>query len=444
MNIKLYFIVLFAGSLSAQLPQKITLKDALGYALQNKADAKKAKLQIKESQAQVVETAGDLYPHISLSGNAVYNPLLQKYALPGELFGMPGTTVMSTLGGKWATTAGVSLSQNIFNMPVFARLKAAKTTREFYQLNATLTNEQVIERVATAYYNVFVQKEQLEAINSNYTVTKKTRDIIYGLWKNGLAKRIDLDKVDVQLANVNSAKQQLVNAVKLQENALKFYMGMPIATPIELSKADFNPAPILLDSNIDVEDRTEFKLLKKQEQLLLVQKRISRSSHYPSLSVSAGYFYQGMGPKFPIGAKETDDVYWSNYASIGLNLFIPLFSGFTIKAKVDQAKAELQKLREDLDDAKLSMELDYQNAKVQINNSLELINNQKENVNLAQKVMNNMQNNYINGLSTLTDLLEAQNSLVQTKNNYSNAVLQFKIAEIQLLKAKGSLYTLMK
>jgi outer membrane protein TolC len=70
------------------------------------------------------------------------------------------------------------------------------------------------------------------------------------------------------------------------------------------------------------------------------------------------------------------------------------------------------------------------------------LNNQKANAELAQEVFANTQNNYNNGLATLTDLLDAESSLNQAQNNYSTALLDYKIAEVQLLKSKGELKTL--
>lgn len=61
---------------------------------------------------------------------------------------------------------------------------------------------------------------------------------------------------------------------------------------------------------------------------------------------------------------------------------------------------------------------------------------------MAQEVLDNTQNNYANGLATLTDLLEAENALTDAKNNYSQALLEYKIAEIEMIKSKGELRSL--
>ena len=59
-----------------------------------------------------------------------------------------------------------------------------------------------------------------------------------------------------------------------------------------------------------------------------------------------------------------------------------------------------------------------------------------------QEVYDNTQNNYINGLASLTDLLDSENSLVEAQNNYNTALLDYKLAEIQLIKSRGELKSL--
>jgi len=442
-GIALLMVLLAAPSLRAQVPaQQLTLKDAVKYALENKADAKKAKLSVENSEYQIEEVRGKALPTITANGGLTYNPILQLNALPGDFFGAPGTTILAPLGQKWNSLAGVNLTQAIFDQTVFTGLKAAKTTREFYLVNAQLTEEQVIERVANNYYQVYVQRQKLEVIDSTYKNTEKVRNIIKGQFDNGLARKIDLDRMNVNLSNINTQRQTLINAVQLQENTLKFYIGMPIETPITLPKTEFKVTPLALNESPDVTNRSEYQLLKKQELLYYYNKKAIIAEYYPSLSLTAGYNYLGQGPVMPWFAKPADGVYWSDYSSIGLNLKVPIFKGFSTRARVRQATIQLKKTEEDIKDTKLSLDLAYRNAATQIKNSLITIANQKENVKLAQDVMDNTQNNYQNGLATLTDLLDAENSYIEAQNNYTTALLDFKLAEVQLIKAKGELRTL--
>lgn len=434
-------MVLLAGpTLQAQV-QELTLKDAVTYALKNKADARKAKLQIENAEYQIQEVRSQALPQVTVNGNLTYNPILQLSAVPGDLAGQPGTTLLIPFGTNWSALGGVNVNQAIFDMAVFTGLKAARSTREFYQINAQLTDEQVIENVAKNYYQVYVQRQKLVVIDSNFANTTKVRNIIKGQFDNGLARKIDLDRMNVNLSNISTQRQQLINGVQLQENALKFYMGMPINTPIVIPESEFSVTPLSLEENVNVTQRSEYQLLKKQEQLLGFQKKSIQALYYPTLSLTGGYNYQALGNNFPLFSSH-NGTNWFDAASIGLNLKIPVFTGFGTRARVRQADVDIRSLQEDLTDTQLALQLDYENARTQINNSLITIDNQKENVVLAQQVLDNTQNNYQQGLATLTDLLDAENSYIEAQNNYNSALLDFKLAEVQLIKSKGELRTL--
>jgi outer membrane protein TolC len=422
--------------------KKLTLKEAITYALENKSDAKKAKLKVENSEYQIQEVRSRALPQIYANGGLTYNPIIQTTVIDGAGFGAPGTTIQAAFGQKWNSTAGVSLTQALFDQSVFTGLKAAKTTREFYQINEQLSEEQVIERVANNYYQVYVQRQKLNVLDSNYVNTTKVKNIIKGQFDNGLAKKIDLDRILVKISNINTQRQQVLNAVQLQENALKFYIGMPIESNITIPQTEFQVTPQALSEAPNTANRTEYLLLKKQEQLLTFQKKADEAAYYPTLSLSAGYNFIGQGPQMPIGAKPVDGVYWSDFSSIGLNLKVPIFTGFGNKAKVKQADVALRTLKEDINDTKLGLDLAYENAKIQIDNSVITIKNQKENALLAQEVLDNTRNNYLQGLASLTDLLDAENALTEAQNNYTSAILDYKLAEIQLIKSKGELKTL--
>lgn len=435
-------LLFFVVSMGAQEIKSLTLNDAVTYALQNKAEAKKARLQIENGAYEIQEIRSRALPQIAASGSLNYNPILQTTVIDGAGFGQPGTTIQAAFGQKWSSGAGISLNQAIYDQSVFIGLKAAKSTREFYQINAQLTDEQIIEKVANAYYQVYVTRQNLNVLDNNLKNTSKVKDIIQGQFDNGLAKKIDLDRTLVRISNINTQRQQTINAVALQENSLKFLMGMPIATKISIPETAFEITANAFTQTPDLTTRTEYLLLKKNEQLLQFQKKSVQAAYYPKLSLAGSYNYIGQGPEMPWFKKPEDGVYWSDYAAIGLNLNIPIFTGFGTRAKVRQAENKLQSIKVDLEETKLSLDLEYENARTQIENSLISIKNQQQNATLAQEVLTNTNNNYVQGLASLTDLLDAENALVEAQNNYTTSLLDYKLAEIQLIKSKGELKTL--
>ncbi len=421
-----------------QETKNLSLKDAINFALTNKLEAKKAKLSIENADFQIMETRSQALPNISANGGLTYNAILQQSALPGEFFGQPaGSIVLVPFGQKWISTAGVSLTQNIFDMSVFTGLRAAKSTREFYQINSALTDEQIIEKVATAYYEVFVAQEKFNVSDSTYNNTKKTRDVIKGQFDNGLAKKIDLDRTVVKLNNNDTERQKAANQVILNENALKFLIGMPISTAIVLVKEDVAVRPMFTEAKPDVEQRNEFQLMRTEEKLLVFQKKATTAGFYPTLSLNANYNYQGLGNEFPWFETPQNGVYWTDYSSIGLNLKIPIFTGFGTRAKVGQADVALREHQAEMEDTKLRLTKEFEDASTNIKSNLATLESQRNNVTLAESVLSDTRNNYYNGLAPLTDLLDAENELTTARNNYNTALLEYKKAEIQLMKSKG-------
>lgn len=437
---------LSASAKAQQQPVTLTLKDALQYALKNSSDARKAALDIENGNYKIEETRARALPQLSLSSSLTDQYKKQSFVFDSS-FIKPGATgaILVPSGTTWNSLSSVNLQQAIYDQSVFTGLKAAKSTQQYYQLAAQLTDEQIIEQVATAYYQVLVQRQNLVVIDSNIKNTTRVHDIINGQYENGLAKKIDVDRTQVTISNLKAQRQQLINAATQQENALKFYMGMEIATPVSIPPSQLDsitPADVPMLDSLDISERTEYKILKKQDELYTYNLAAYKAEYYPTLSLSASHSLNGVSEKFVVFRGEKHQGYWFDYGSASLNLRVPLFNGFATKARVRQANVSLEKNREDIRNTTLSLNLAYENAKTQIHNSLITLDNQKENVQLAQEIFFNTQNNYNNGLAPLTDLLDSENSLTQAQNNYSSALLDYKIAQIQLIKSQGQLKTL--
>lgn len=436
----------FLGSAIAQDSTTLNLKDALQYALHNYADARKAKLDIENAAYQIDEVRSRALPQVSGTGGLNYNPLLQMSALPGELNPVnPGQTLLVAFGQKWNANLGLGVTQNLFDQSVFTGLKAAKTTREFYQLNSQLTEEKVIEQVASSYYQVYIQRQQIVNIDSNINTTKEVFKVIRGQYENGLGKKIDVDRIEVKLSNLNSQRLQLLNVLSLYENQLKFFIGMPVTTPVRFPTLPRDSQVVYaldLPDTLDVAGRTEIKVLGKQQDLLDFKKESVKAEYYPTLSLSGSYSYQGLANTFPVLKGSAKGANWFDVSTVGLSLKVPIFNGRATRSRIKQADIEIRKLQEDVNQAKQSLNLDYENAKTQIKNAILNLNNQRKNIGLAQTVFENTQNNYQQGLAPLTDLLDAQGALFDAQNAYNISQLDYRTAEVKLLKAKGELKSL--
>jgi len=432
----LVVLILTAAGSRAQTVN-LTLRDALNYALQNNENIKKSRLAVLNGQYQTDEIRARALPQVNGTATLTDQLIIPQLIVGNQVFKM---------GRQWNGNAGVNFSQQLFNQQVFTGLKAAKAGESFYNLSAELTEENILQQVATNYYQLLVTREQLKTIDANITSISKIENTVANQFKNGLAKRIDLDRVRVNLTNVKTQREQVANAITQQENVLKFYIGMPIGTEVNIPVTELNKittdAQTLSDS-FNINELTQYQLLKKQEELLQYQKKAAKAEYYPSLALTGNYGYTSTSDNFDIfkGGNSTATKY--DASAIGLSLSIPVFDGFARKSRVKQADIEIQQIQEDLKNTSNSLTLAHRNANLSIRNNINTINSQQANVKLAQQVYASTQNNYNNGLASLTDLLNAETSLVDAQNSYNQALLNYKLAEIQLIQSNGNIKSLL-
>ncbi|WP_026903292.1 TolC family protein [Pedobacter glucosidilyticus] len=429
-------ISLSIAKLSTAQQINLTLKDALQYAIKNNENIKKAKLDIDGGRYKTEEVRAQALPQLNANSSLAYNPILGQIVFGDQSI---------QIGRRWNAQAGLQVDQQIFNQQVFTGLKAAKSSEQYYELNANLTEEQIIEQVANNYYQILVNKQQLYVIDTNIKNVKVVEKIIKNQYANGLAKKIDVDRIQVNLTNLYTQREQFANTITQLENQLKYAMGMPVKTAITLPQEELQEVvkiPFLTDT-VDVSGRTELRLLNVQKDLLGLQRKAYQSEYYPTLSLTGNYNYTSQSDKFDFFKSGEKQAIGFDASAIGLTLRIPIFNGFATRSRIKQAEIDIQKAEEDRKQTQNALNADYENAKIKLRNSVNTINSQKQNVALAREIYTSTQNNYNNGLASLTDLLDTENALTEAQNSYNQALLNYKIAEIQLIKSNGNIKTLL-
>lgn len=442
----LALFILISGTAISNAQQTVTLQDALTYALNNSKAVTKARLDIEAGDYKIKEVRAAALPQIDGTSTLTRNIKAQKFILPAEFMGgAPGEFVAVTAGTTWGAMSQVQLNQQIFNQQVFTGLQASKSSKEFYQLTARVAEENLLQLVATNYYQVIITREQLQVVDANLERVTELEKIVSSQYELGLAKRIDLDRVKVTKGNLNAQREELLYGISQQENLLKYYMGMPISEKINIPQSSILELEkeagleILNANQFNVEGLNDYKILKKQEELLGFQRKAYLSEFYPSLSFGGNYIYNSQSNDFNL---YTNKALSYGMSAATLTLRIPIFDGGARSAKVKQANIEIQKIQEDIKDSSNALKMAFENAKIQIKNNLNTIEAQKGNKALAEEVFNSIQNNYYNGLASLTDLLNAETDLVSAQNSYNTALLNYKVAEIELIKSNGNIKSL--
>lgn len=445
-------IALIASVTAVGQNQPMGLKQLLETALQHNQNLEVSRYDQDLAEYKIKETRARTLPNITGTATANDNYKRQVIIIPGGAFPSPDGATSDAptkiiAGTTYTSTAGVDVSQPLFDMAAFTGLKAAQAGREYYQLNTKQSEEEVINQVARAYYNILASRETISLLDSNIANLKKLVSVAEGQFKNGLARKIDLDRLKVSLINAQSQRTQAANQLTAQSNQLKVLVGVPLATELSLSDIKFDEieqhATTLSDSAFDASNRTEVKLLDSQIRLNQLQRKAIQAENYPRLSAYFNYTQNVMSNNLgPVFTGSGDAI---NYGvgAFGLRLSIPIFDGLGRYSRVKQSEVQIRQLQKRREATLLSADASALNARIQMSNSLETLKAQNENMRLASEVYNASQSNYNLGLTSLTDLLEAQNAYTEAQNIYTRELLNYKLAELESLRSTGNIQSLL-
>jgi outer membrane protein TolC len=130
---------------------------------------------------------------------------------------------------------------------------------------------------------------------------------------------------------------------------------------------------------------------------------------------------------------------WYGYGTLGLNLSVPIFTGFQRKRQVDQAFLALKKTEQNEENLKLSIDLEQSQSASTFRNNLLTLQSQEQNMQLAQEVYTTTQVKYREGVGSSLEMSTAENDLLKAQQNYFDALYNTIVAKIDYLKAYGKL-----
>jgi outer membrane protein TolC len=458
------FLALFvAGNASAQKEYRISVQDAVTLALKNTTELKNLRIDSLKQRAQNSEIAGSALPQVSGAAQIGHYLTLPKILFPdaGE------TGVYSVLNKEgvrdgngnpiapkqsfavrefsfvqpWNLQAGVTLSQLLFQPDVFVALLARKTLVEFTGHNIRVAEDKVREQVYKAYYQVLIAEMQLEVLKKTLQRFEKLVADQQQLYKNGFIEKLDIDKSTVALNNLHATETQLKNMIELGYAALKFALGLSQSDTILLTDVlneNSIKDQLITDEQQVYNNRSEMKLLNTAQKLGKIDLKRYRLGYLPTLAFAYQFQQQGQMNK-NFSAFTGKNWFWFNSNLIGLNLNVPLFDGMQRKYKIQQARYNLEKTNNSIEQFKRGVDLEVQLANINLRNALLNMESQSKNLALAEQVYQTTRKKYEQGLGNTFELLQTDSELQRAQGNYYEALYNAVLSRINYLKATGKL-----
>ncbi|MBC7687826.1 MAG: TolC family protein [Aquabacterium sp.] len=454
-------IILLANSLAmAQTRNEFTARQAVDYGLKNAVQVKNALLDIKIQQQVNREITAAAYPQLNGSINTTHFYNIAVQTLPnfispsvyqvlkdqgvkdgtGNIITLPAGgfgNINAQFGVPWSASGGLDVSQLLFDGQVFVGLQARRSAIELSTKYAEVTSEQIKANIYKIYYQLVVGSSQLASLQANIERFEKLLNDTKEIYKNGFAEKLDVNKVVVQLNNLKTEKDKVLQQLEAGNAGLKFLMNMPQKEVLALtdSLTDDVLKSNILDESYNYNDRKEIQLLTVASKLNAYNVKRYNLSRIPTIAAFGSYSKNAQRQSFNFFNKGD----WFTTSLIGLKISVPIFDGFARRARIENAKLTLEKSNNNLQQGKESMDNDVVQARIKMKSAILTADNQKQNIQLAEDVFNTTRKKYDQGLGSNQEIYNAQTELKVAQTNYYSALYDAITAKIDYLKAVGKL-----
>ncbi|MFN2437985.1 MAG: TolC family protein [Chitinophagaceae bacterium] len=454
----LYITTSFALMTHAQQRHEFTAKEAAEYARKNNALVKNALVDVQIQAQTNREITANAFPQINGNAGINYFPSIGVQRFPnfiaagtygvltqegvkdasGNAIVMPSDFgfIEAAFGSKFTNSIGADLQQLLFDGQVFVGLQARNTSLEFARKNVEVTEENIKANIYKIYYQLAAGKNQLNIIDANISRLEKLSSDTRKLYDNGFAEKLDIDKVTVQWNNLKTEKEKVENTIENGYVGLKILLGMPVKDTLVLTDSvsyDEIRNGVLDATLYSYSDRKEYQYAELGKKLNEFNIRRYKLTYFPTVALSSSYARIRQSDKFGFGGN------WTSTSLIGLRVSVPIFDGYARAARVQKARLELQKTENSIEELKLSIDSDVQQAINHYSSALVKLDNQKRNMELAEKVYAQTKKKYEIGTGSTIEINDADTELRIAQTNYINALYDGIIAKIDFLKATGKL-----
>lgn len=431
----LLLVAVLALPLRTQTAPVFSLDAAVDYALAHTSAVKNARVDVLDAEQTVKESLSQGLPQIN--GSLDFQHFLQVPVLPlPEAFTMGDPNAPESIAFQLRNsfTAGIAARTMLFDGSFFVGLRAARASKNYFNLQLSNTRREVRRQVTQAYFPVLLLQTNLDVLDDNIGNLEKLLGETRAQFEAGFVEQLDVDRLVLSLRNLRNQRTNIAQQTDNALRSLKFLINYPISEPLrledDLEAMELAVETLALTGDIPYGNRPELQLLDQALELQDLSIELQKSRYLPSLYGVLSGQYQYQGDNF-------SDGFWAPTILVGLNATIPIYDFGGRAARVEKARLAKQKVIHQRDDVNRSIQLEVVNARATFTTATERLQNSKENLALAQRIYDTTQIKYREGVGSSVEVVQAEQSLYETQANYLNVLYEALLARENLFLALG-------
>jgi outer membrane protein TolC len=454
-----------AAAIAQEPEQVLGIEQAVRTALESNRDLIAARHGLVTAQEQVSEAWGGVYPSVNLDASYSRNISPTVNFLPAAIFDPtagPDDYIGVQFGADNQWSSNVSVEQPLFRPSLFVAVGAAGRYEGLQGEVVRGEAHGVVTQVRTSYYDLLLAQEQARLTENSVERVRHLLKETRALNRAGLTSDYDVLRLEVELANLEPNLRRAQNAVLQGRRQLAIQLDLPEAESLRVSgslaemdlddPAANGPAnrEILAFMGFEgegaegleeavgaaVELRSDVRQLELTQELRHAEMRLEQVEYLPEVTLFGNYIISAQdngSPNF-FAAGDGQRAY---SRIVGVRVSIPIFTGFSRDARIDQRRAGLRQAeiqtRQGVDLAQSEVRTLLETA----DEALLRARAQRLAVGQAQRGFEIASAQYREGLSGQLELTDAENALRQSEFNYAQAVYDYLVARARLDQATG-------
>jgi outer membrane protein len=387
-----------------------------------------AKAQYIGAQEKLPQARALLLPSVNFSAGTHYNNVDSDYE---------NTLYPSGRRDFYDYNYGINVTQPIYRRQNDATYEQAKVQVRQAENQLSASAQDLMTRVAQAYFDVLLARANLATIGSQKTAVAEQLEQAKRNFIVGTATITDSREAQARYDLV--VAQELVgeNDLEVKSRALEQIVGKPVGklagltTPVTLNP----PEPADMDAWVEQAYQSSLQVALAQQSLEIAAQEIKKADagHYPTLdavgSLTDSYANssaQGIG----------SDI---RALVIGLQLNVPLYQGGGISSRVREAVANQERARQELENARRTVALQTRQAFLGVTSGLGQIKALEQAVGSTKLQLESTKLGQEVGVRTAVDVLNAEQQLAAAQRDLAQAIFNTIVNQLKLKAAVGKL-----
>ena len=397
-------------------------------ALTNDAQYLAARATAEAGREKLPQGLAGLLPTISASANTVWNE--NKYDASNR---------PDTISKDFNTHAyNVNLTQPLFRWQNIVQYGQAKLQVVQTEANFAQASQDLILRVAQAYFDVLYAEENLKAVQANKQAIAQQLEQAKKNFEVGTATITDSQEAQSRFDLASAQEIAAENDLEVKRYALRVVVGKdyPSLNRLKASAELAPPQPTIMDKWVEAAEKDNFTVQAQLAAAEVAGKEVdrARAGHYPTLDAVANYGKNNSALSF-LGSDTLD----TSARNVGLQLNIPIFQGGYVNSKTREAEANRSAASAGLEGARRTAVLNARQSYLGVVNGLAAVNALKAALVSSTSALASNKLGYEVGVRINIDVLNAEQQVYNTKRDLAKVRFDTLLAQLKLKAAVGSL-----